>query len=154
GGCLRMSQRCQRLSWQLRAAPGRLVRWGVRSPTQLQRSAARRSERTTLMRRPVIRWVALLVCALLFAACGSTSSVAAGARPSPSATPVPPTATPQSAGSVSATIALPAKSNLYALAVTATAVWVHAVDAGTVMRIDPNTNKVVATIPVGRGPGE
>jgi streptogramin lyase len=105
------------------------------------------------MRRPVIRWVALLASALLFAACGSTSSVG-GVNPSPSATLVPTTATPPPAGSVSATISLPAKSQLYAMAVTATAVWVHVIDAASVIRIDPQTNKVVATIPVGQGTGD
>jgi YVTN family beta-propeller protein len=31
---------------------------------------------------------------------------------------------------------------------------VHAIDAGTVLRVDPNTNAVVATIHVGQGSGE
>jgi len=106
------------------------------------------------MRRHVhIRWVALLACALLFAACGSTSSVA-GVGHSPTATLAPPTAAPSSAGSVSATISLPAKSKLYSMAVTATSAWIHVVDAARVLRIDPKTNQVVASIPVGQGTGE
>jgi len=37
--------------------------------------------------------------------------------------------------------------------VTDTAVWVHNFADGSLLRIDPHTNKVVATIPAGRGPG-
>jgi YVTN family beta-propeller protein len=72
----------------------------------------------------------------------------------PLVTAVPPTATLPPAGTVSATISLPSQSQLYSIAVTDTAVWVHAVDAGTVLRIDPQTNRVVATIHVGHGWGE
>jgi YVTN family beta-propeller protein len=49
---------------------------------------------------------------------------------------------------------LPSQSQNYSIAVTETAVWVHAFDAGTVFRVDPNTNAVVATIDVGQGPGD
>jgi YVTN family beta-propeller protein len=105
------------------------------------------------MRRHVIKWVALLACALLFAACGSTS-VSGGGATSPSVTTVPPTATLSSAGAVSATISLPSQSRGYTIAVTDTAIWVHAIDAGTVLRVDPKTNTVVATVHVGQGSGE
>jgi YVTN family beta-propeller protein len=37
--------------------------------------------------------------------------------------------------------------------VTDTAVWVHNFTAGTLLRIDPTTNRVVATISIGHGPG-
>jgi YVTN family beta-propeller protein len=58
--------------------------------------------------------------------------------------------TPRSAaGTVSATI--PFGSELRAIASGEGAVWVASVEDGTIMRIDPATNEVVATIPVSAG---
>src|SRR5262249_4342843 len=68
---------------------------------------------------------------------------------SPTPTPLP------SAGIVSATISGLGPNNQYdnALAADDTAVWVHNGGAGTLVRVDPRTNAVVATIPVGHGEG-
>jgi YVTN family beta-propeller protein len=109
------------------------------------------------MKLRALRSAALLVCALEFAACGSTT---AGAT-SPNATtgPISPAALAKlpSAGTVIATLsgiggAIPAGFG-EGIAVDDTAVWVHNAEHATVVRVDPKTNQVVATIPVGHGPG-
>jgi YVTN family beta-propeller protein len=104
------------------------------------------------MRHRWMRWVVLLLCVLAFAACGSSTSQTGGQG----ATTVPPPATPlPSAGTVSATISGLGPNSLYdqVLAADDTAVWVHNGGAGTLVRVDPKTNAVVATIPVGHGEG-
>jgi DNA-binding beta-propeller fold protein YncE len=92
-------------------------------------------------------WVVLLPCVLVAAACGSSASQAGrqGANP----TPLP------SAGTVSATISGLGQNDQYdnVLAADDTAVWVHNGAAGVLVRVDPRTNAVVATIPVGHGEG-
>src|SRR5262245_7594638 len=102
------------------------------------------------MRHRTMRWLALLAVALPVAACGGTTQ--AGGSPPPSATPTLP-----SAGTVSATISglgpNRAASNGYELAADDTAVWVHNGQTGTLLRIDPKTNTLVATITVGAGDG-
>jgi YVTN family beta-propeller protein len=47
-----------------------------------------------------------------------------------------------------------AEAGDYGIAADDTAVWVHNATKGTVVRVDPKTNQVVATIPVGRGEGD
>jgi len=107
------------------------------------------------MRHRTMRWIVMLLCALLFAACGSSTSQATPPKltPAPKApTPLPP------AGTVSAII--PSVGGaiqpgfIYGMAAGDTAVWVHNSEQGTVSRIDPKTNLVVATIPVGHGLGD
>lgn len=110
------------------------------------------------MKLRTLRWAALLVCALVFAACGSTT----GGPTSPTATtgPISPAslASLPSAGTVIATLSgiggtIPA-GLIYGIAVDNTAVWVHNSAQATVVRVDPKTNQVVATIPVGHGSGD
>jgi DNA-binding beta-propeller fold protein YncE len=59
---------------------------------------------------------------------------------------------------VSATItglgALKGSFSNYGIAADDTAIWVHNGDTGNLLRIDPQSNKVVATIPVGIGAGQ
>jgi streptogramin lyase len=90
----------------------------------------------------------------LFAACGSGSggSTTRGATPGPiSITTLP------SAGTVSATIpfvgGVLTGYYLYGMAADDVAVWVHNAEQGTLVRVDPTTNKIVATIHVGHGVG-
>jgi virginiamycin B lyase len=60
-----------------------------------------------------------------------------------------------SAGTVSATISGLGANDQFddAIAASDTAIWVHNGQAGTLVRIDPSTNMLVATIPVGHGEG-
>jgi YVTN family beta-propeller protein len=109
------------------------------------------------MKLRTLRWAALLVCALVCTACGSTT----GGPTSPTATtgPISPASLAKlpSAGTVIATLsgiggAIPAGFN-EGIAVDDTAVWVHNAEQATVVRVNPKTNQVVATIPIGHGPG-
>ena len=107
------------------------------------------------MRHRTMRWVFMLVCALVFAGCNSTT----GGTTSPTATtgPVNPISLP-SAGTVIATLsgiggAIPA-GFIYGIAIDDTAVWIHNSAQATVVRVNPKTNQVVATIPVGHGLGD
>jgi YVTN family beta-propeller protein len=89
------------------------------------------------------------------AACGSTSAV----KPKPTVTPTPVnSSTLPPAGTVSATFPSIGGSidsgYIYGLAADDTAVWVHNPSQGTVLRVDPKTNQVVATIKVGQGLGD
>jgi YVTN family beta-propeller protein len=99
-------------------------------------------------------WLTLLVVALLTAACGS-STVRSAPTPFTSG-PLTPSALP-SAGTISITI--PSVGGqvdpgyIYGIAADDTAVWVHNAEHGTLVRVDPATNHVVATIPVGPGLG-
>jgi DNA-binding beta-propeller fold protein YncE len=65
------------------------------------------------------------------------------------AIPLTPTPTLGIAGRISATIPIGAVHEHTSIAASATAVWVHDGPTGTVTRIDPRTNSVVATIAVG-----
>ncbi len=107
------------------------------------------------MKHHTMRWAALLVCALLFAACGSNTSQQAPATATSG--PVAPPSLP-SAGKVSATLFAIGGSMdpgyIFGIAADDTAVWVHNIAQGTVLRVDPKTNQVVATIPVGHGRGD
>lgn len=104
------------------------------------------------MRHRLTNWGIALLCVLVLAACGSNTSRAGK-----------PTITPTSlasAGTISATItglgALtpPFTSDAnYAIAADESAVWVHNGQTGNLLRIDPQTNMVVATIAVGAGAG-
>lgn len=106
------------------------------------------------MRRPKVRWVALPLCALLFAACGSSTIGSTSATATPA--PISPTSLP-AAGTVSATMPMIGGAinppYTYGIAADDTAVWVHNSEQGTVLRVDPKTNQVVATIHVGQGLG-
>jgi streptogramin lyase len=59
---------------------------------------------------------------------------------------------------VSATItglgALSGQFSAYGIAADDTAVWIHNGDTGKLVRIDPSSNSLVASIPVGQGPGQ
>lgn len=103
------------------------------------------------MRDRTIGWVVLLLCALLVAACGSSSSQTTQPTTPPTATPTP----LPSAGTVSATITGLGGNIQFddGIAASNTAIWVHNGAAGTLVRIDPSTNTIVATIPVGHGEG-
>lgn len=107
------------------------------------------------MRQRTMRWAVLLVCALLFAACGSTKS---GSTTATATTlNVDPHSLP-SAGTVSATLSSIGGAidtgSIYGIAADDTAVWVHNSEKGTLVRVDPKTNQAVATIPVGHGEGD
>lgn len=91
----------------------------------------------------IIRWAGLLLCLVALAACGSTR-----AAPGVSITP-----TPGIAGTISTTIPIGAVHEHTSIAASATAVWVHDGPTGTVTRIDPATNTVVAKISVGGNQG-
>ena len=98
----------------------------------------------------------LLLCALLVAACGASTSQATSPTITPPTATASATPTPlPSAGTVSATITgLGANTQVdNGLAASDTAIWVHNGLAGTLVRIDPRTNTIVATIPVGHGEG-
>jgi virginiamycin B lyase len=102
------------------------------------------------MRHRMTGWVALLLCALLVAACGSGTSQTTRSTTPPFATPTP----LPSAGTISATF-----SGLWrpssdpaaytSIAVDNTTVWVWNPDSGKLTRIDPTTNTIVATLVVG-----
>ena len=94
-------------------------------------------------------FVLMVVAAMcLLSACTGS----AGASGPKSITP-----TPRGFGRITATISglgsLPGEFDTYGIAADDTAVWVHNGDADDVLRIDPATNKVVATITVGSGAG-
>jgi YVTN family beta-propeller protein len=94
-----------------------------------------------------VSWIGVALFALLFAACGSAKAPA---------TPGTRTTSTPSAGTVSATISgIGAQTGEagYSIAGSDSAVWVYNGEAGTIARVDPGTNKVVATIPVGHGLG-
>ena len=97
------------------------------------------------MRHRFLRWAALL-CALVFAACGPSTAQTGGAT-----TQATPTLRP--AGTVSATISPLGLNDDYEIAADDTAVWVHDGLAATLLRIDPKTNAIVATIHLGDGRG-
>lgn len=99
------------------------------------------------MRHWTPRWVIVLLCMLAFAACGPSTSRSTRAIPDP------PTTTPGPAGTVTASIGLDRSSDTFSIAVSDTAVWVHNFTAGTLLRVDPTTNRVMATIPIGAGSG-
>jgi len=99
--------------------------------------------------------LALPLCAVVAAACSSSSGSGAppgGASPRPTIAPTLP-----AAGTVSATISglgvLP-PGHGYKIVASDTAVWVLNGDSGNLLRIDPGTNTIVATIPVGFGLGD
>src|SRR5262245_12102640 len=105
------------------------------------------------MRQRTLRWVFMLVCALVFAGCNSTT----GGTPAATTGLVNPSSLP-AAGTVIVTISgiggpVLARLN-YGIAVDDSAVWVHNSAQATVVRVDPKTNQVVAKIPVGHGSGE
>ncbi|HEV2238800.1 MAG TPA: YncE family protein, partial [Ktedonobacterales bacterium] len=99
----------------------------------------------TAMRHGVICGIATLLCALMFAACGSSATPPAARNPAPL----------RSAGTVTAMIPGMGESSEsgYDIVGDDTTIWVRNADTGDLMRIDPSTNKLVADIPVGRGPG-
>jgi streptogramin lyase len=103
------------------------------------------------MRHRFMRWVVLLLCVLVLAACGSSPSQEGGQGTpgiSPTPSPLP------SAGTVSATISgMGSDQDDNVLAADDTAVWIDNGGAGVLVRVDPKTNAVVATIPVGHGQG-
>src|SRR5215472_17388027 len=106
------------------------------------------------MSKHLMKWVALLAVALVLAACGSRTTTGG----TPTATPLPPTATSAplvSAGTISARIPglvmLLQQNDLYGIAADSTAVWVYNGETGNLFRIDPKTNQIVATISVGLG---
>lgn len=105
------------------------------------------------MKHRMTSWMAMGLCVLMLAACGSS------ARGSSRSTPPPASKSPtalSSAGTVSVTITGLGVSSSYAYGMVAddTAVWVHNGDTASLLRIDIKTNKIVATIPVGHGNGE
>lgn len=87
--------------------------------------------------------------------CGSSTN---GATSTVTSVPVTPTLPTAPGGTVSATLKSVGGSidvgYLYGMAADDAAVWVHNAERGIVSRIDPKTNKVVATIPVGQGLGD
>ena len=94
----------------------------------------------------------LLLWPLIGAACGSSASQA-GAPLTPTVTTTPTPSLP-AAGTISATIpGLEALSGhaVYGIAADDTAVWVYNGETGKLLRIDPKTNTIVATIAVGPG---
>jgi YVTN family beta-propeller protein len=100
-----------------------------------------------MMRMHAMRRLPLL-CVLLLAACGSSATTG---NSHPHSTPTP---SQPSVGTVSATIpGLGTLSDPYSFAIAAddTAVWVYNGESGKVIRVDPKTNQVVATIAVGQG---
>jgi YVTN family beta-propeller protein len=101
-----------------------------------------------------MRWVTLLLCALFIAGCGA--STGASIKPTPTPVVVTSNSLP-SAGKVVATMSRVAGTvdagYIHGLAADDTAVWVHDSEQGTVLRVDPTTNQVVATIHVGHGLG-
>ncbi len=108
------------------------------------------------MRHRSMGWGIILLCALVCAACGSGTSQSTS--PTFTSVPLTPTLPTAPGGTVSATIPSVGgeitPSYLYGMDADDTAVWVHNSEQGTVLRVDPTTNKVVATIPVGHGLGD
>jgi streptogramin lyase len=93
------------------------------------------------MKHRMPRWTVITLLAVLsLAACGP------GAGQS--------THTSPAIATISARISLDAPSEHYGILVTDTAIWVHNFDSGNLLRIDPHTNQVVATIPVASGSGQ
>lgn len=109
------------------------------------------------MRHHPIRWAILLLWALVCAACGPAAS---RSTMPPTMTPIPPTPTLPTVPGATITAAIKSvgggqiESYLYGIAADDGAVWVHNAERGTVARVDPKTNKVVATIRVGQGLGD
>ncbi len=105
-----------------------------------------------MKKKPLLLMVVLL--ASVVTACGG-STTPSGVTASPTPTlPSPPVA-----GTISATISgLGSLSGgpfvAYGMAADNSVVWIHNGDTGTLVRIDPQTNTVVATISIASGPGE
>ncbi|HEX3270585.1 MAG TPA: hypothetical protein VHR15_08045 [Ktedonobacterales bacterium] len=104
------------------------------------------------MLRQSLRLSVLFIFLVVIAACGTTSA-GLGAVPAATTPPALP-----AAGTVSATISGLGKLSGgafadYGIAADDSAVWVHNGDTGMLVRVDPKTNVVVATIPVGDGAG-
>jgi YVTN family beta-propeller protein len=99
------------------------------------------------MRRRVISRVVLALCVFVFAACGSGAGQAG--KTTTQNKPLP------SAGTVTAMIPGMGGSDESGFEIVGddAAIWVLNDSTGDLMRIDPTTNKLVATIAVGRGPG-
>jgi YVTN family beta-propeller protein len=99
------------------------------------------------MRHRMTSRMVMVMCVLVLAACGSSTGQAGGPTVTPSPTPVP------SAGTVSATISGLGASDQSGYEITGDdmAVWVYNGGSGNLFRIDPKTNTLVATIPVGSG---
>jgi DNA-binding beta-propeller fold protein YncE len=117
----------------------------------MSRTSPQFEQENTTMRRKTIRLVLLLlVCALLGGGCASSSQTG-HVTPTPTFTPTP----LPSAGTISATISGLGANHFWddVIAASDSAVWVHNGAAGTLVRIDPSTNRVVATIHVGHGEG-
>jgi len=100
----------------------------------------------------------VMVLAGLLTACGGNPSQG-GVTATPTTARITPTPTLPSAGTVSARISGLGSLGggpfaAYGIAADDTAVWIHNGDEGTLLRIDPKTNALVATIPVGLGAGE
>jgi YVTN family beta-propeller protein len=108
------------------------------------------------LRHRTILWVAFLLCALFIAGCGAGTG-ASIVKPTATTVMVTPTSLP-SAGKIVATISgvggTATPGYIYGMAADSTAVWVHNSEQGTVVRVDPTTNQVVATIHVGHGLGD
>jgi YVTN family beta-propeller protein len=99
------------------------------------------------MRHRMTSGIALMLCVLMIAGCGSGAGQAG--KTTTQNKPLP------SAGTVAAMIPGMGASDQFGfdIVVEDTAIWVLNMDDGNLMRIDPSANKVVATIAVGRGPG-
>lgn len=93
----------------------------------------------------------VLLCAMLMAACSSGAGQATQSTTPPTAT----STTLPSAGTVSATISGLGENTQFdnGIAASDTAIWVHNGEDGTLVRVDPISNRVMATINVGHGEG-
>src|SRR5262249_37358781 len=104
----------------------------------------------TGMRPHMTSYVAVLLCMLVLAACGSGTSQTDGP-------PLPKTSTTlPSAATVSATISGLGDLDQFGYDIEGNdnAIWVHNGASGKLFRIDPKTNTRVATISIGSGEGD
>jgi YVTN family beta-propeller protein len=130
-----------------------LAAWGAQSHTTMHISKSDPLATGRGVQRHALFIFVLMLGGL--AGCGSSTS---GSTPTVTSVPVTPTLPAAPGGTVSATLKSVAgdidPGYLYGMAADDTAVWVHNSAQGTVVRIDPKTNKLVATIPVGQGLGD
>lgn len=102
-----------------------------------------------------LNWLLLVLSTLLIVACDSTTQGGIALTPTPAQTTTPDFSSLPSAGNLAARIVLPGTALNYEIAASDTSIWVHDADDGTVLRIDPHTDQIVATIHIiSQGTGD
>jgi len=108
------------------------------------------------MNRRTIDWIAALLCALVMAACGSSTSQGRSSSATTTTTPTPPPAGTAGHPIPVGFLGDLGVGHLDEGGSSNSLIWIHDGSNGKLTRFDPTSNPpaVVTTIPVGRGPGQ